>query len=316
MSGSNAPSILRWKGWFGYLPPFPGEIRLIDVAAAVLRFIGENEQRVCLWEGAEFCVDLRDRIQRQMWCGCYEPHVMAALRRILRPGDTFIDLGAHIGYHSYFAAGLVGASGRVFSFEADRTNFQRLRKNLEHFAQATAEHCAVWSGEEKLVFTRSESRKESGWGALAAVRNAPQREHAEVHGVSLDAWSERAKPEAIRAIKIDVEGAELAVLRGANGVLQGMRPILVLEINEPLLRQAGASALMIEELLRGQRYNLNVLSNGPLLPWRAVGEDESVDCVAVPKESGVEKATQRWGSGVSRARVEWGKSTSDKEEDE
>jgi len=284
MNGTNATSIPTWKSWFGSLPSFPGKVRLIDMAAGVLLLTGGNERKVCLWEGAEFCVDLRDRIQRQMWCSCYEPHVTAALRRILRPGDTFVDLGAHIGYHSYLAAGLVGASGCIFSFEADPANFQRLRRNLEGFPQARAEHCAVWSGEENLMFTRSESLKESGWGALASVRNAPEREQVAVHGVSLDFWSERAKPEAIRAIKIDVEGAELAVLHGAKRILQGMRPILVMEVSEPLLRQAGASASMIEELLRSYGYGLSRLSNGPLLPWRAVGKDESVDCVAVPEE--------------------------------
>lgn len=110
-----------------------------------------------------------------MWCGRYEPHVMAALRRILRPGDTFVDLGAHIGYHSYFAAGPAGASGRVFSFEADPANFLRLRKNLEYFPQASPEHCAIWSGEEDLMFSRSESLKESGrglWRACAMRRSA------------------------------------------------------------------------------------------------------------------------------------------------
>ena len=285
------------------LPSFPGKVRLIDAAATVLRFTGQNERKVCLWEGAEFCVDLRDRIQRQMWCGCYEPHVTAALRKILRRGDTFVDLGAHIGYHSYFAAGLVGASGSVFSFEADPANFQRLRKNLQHFPQAILEHCAIWSDEENLMFTRSESLKESGWGALARVRTAPQREQVEVHGVSLDAWGERAKPEAIRAIKIDVEGAELAVLCGAKQVLQSMRPILLLEMSEPLLRQSGASAVVIEELLRNHKYELNRLADGTLLPWTALGRDESVDCVAVPEECGVFKKTHLGRSG---AKVEWG----------
>lgn len=295
MSGINSPSPPRWKSWLGFLPSFPGKVRLITGAAAAQRLLGRSERKVCLWEGAEFCVDLRDRIQRQMWCGCYEPHVMGVLRRILRPGDTFVDLGAHIGYHSYFAAGLVGTSGRVFSFEADPSNFLRLRKNLKHFPQASAEQCAIWSGEESLVFTRSESPKESGWGALARVRDAPNREQIEVRGVSLDVWSERTTLEAIRVIKIDVEGAELAVLRGAQRVLQRMRPVLVLEMSEPLLRQAGASALMIEELLRDEGYSLGRLSNDGLTPWKGVGQNESADCVAIPEECKEIKEMKNWG---------------------
>jgi FkbM family methyltransferase len=266
------------------LPAFPGKLRLIDMAAAALRSIGKNTQKVCLWDGAEFCVDLRDRIQRQMWCGCYEPHVMRALRGFLRAGDVFLDLGAHIGYHSYFAAGLVGPAGRVFALEADPSNFLRLKRNLEAFPYAYAEECAIWSQEGKLIFARSESIKESGWGALASVHNAPEREQIEVDGVSLDAWSEHIGLKAVRAAKMDVEGAEFAVLQGARRVLQQMRPILLLEMNESLLRQAGASSVLVEQLLRTNGYKLHVLSDGSIQPWRALAADESVDSVAIPEE--------------------------------
>lgn len=284
MSGTDSPPIPCWRSRLAALPPFPGKLRLIDLAAAALRSIGRKDQKVCLWDGAEFRVDLRDRIQRQMWCGCYEPHVMRALRGILRAGDVFLDLGAHIGYHSYFAAGLVGSSGRVFAFEADPANFVRLKRNLESFPYAYAEECAIWSHEGKLIFARSESVKESGWGALAIVHNTPEREQIEVDGVSLDAWSERVGLKAVRAAKMDVEGAEFAVLQGAKRVLRQMRPILLLEMNESLLLQAGVSAVLVEQLLRTHGYNLHVLSDGSIQPWRSLAEDESVDCVAIPEE--------------------------------
>lgn len=220
MTGTEPPPISRWRSRPLSLPAFPGKLRLIDMAAAALRSIGKNTRKVCLWDGAEFSVDLRDRIQRQMWCGCYEPHIMRALHGILCAGDVFLDLGAHIGYHSYFAAGLVGPSGHVFALEADPGNYQRLKKNLQAFPYAHAEQCAIWSHEGKLIFARSESIKESGWGALASVHNVPEREQVEVEGVSLDAWSERIGLKAVRAAKMDVEGAEFAVLQGARRVLQ------------------------------------------------------------------------------------------------
>lgn len=240
---------------------------------------------MCLWQGAEFCVDLRDRIQRQMWCGCYEPHVMRALRRILRDGDVFLDLGAHIGYHSYFAAGLVGTTGRVFAFEPDPENYLRLKKNLEAFPYAKAEQCAIWSGETKLTFARSESTEESGWGALARVHHAPEREQIEVESVSLDAWTERSAVKAIRAAKIDVEGSEFEVLQGAQRVLQQMRPILLFEMNESLLLQAGASAAAVKQLLCRHEYKLHTLLDGSPQPWKGMAVNETIDCFAIPEES-------------------------------
>ena len=285
MTGIDSASITRWRSRLALLPPFPGKLRLIDLAAMALRSLGRNDRRVCLWDGAEFFVDLRDRIQRQMWCGCYEPHIMRVLRSILRAGDVFLDLGAHIGYHSYFAAGLVGPSGRVFAFEADPGNYLRLKKNLDAFPYAHAEHCAMWSHEGKLTFARSESIKESGWGALASVHNAPEREQIEVEGVSLDAWTERAGVKAVRAAKIDVEGAEFAVLHGAKRLLQQMRPILLLEMNDTLLQQAGASAVIVEQLLCGFGYTLHKLFDGSFQGWGKTAANETIDCIAMPEES-------------------------------
>ena len=280
MTRTDPPIIPRWRSRLASLPPFSGKLRLINLAAAVLGSIGRNDQKVFLWDGAEFCVDLRDRIQRQMWCGCYEPHVMRTLRGILRAGDVFLDLGAHIGYHSYFAAGLVGPSGRVFAFEPDPGNYMRLKKNLD----AKAEQCAIWSSETKLIFARSELTEESGWGALASVHNAPEREQIEVESVSLDAWTERSGVKAIRAAKIDVEGSEFEVLQGATRVLQQMRPILLFEMNESLPLQAGASAAVLGQLLRRYEYKLHTLLEGSLQPLNGIGANETIDCVAIPED--------------------------------
>ncbi len=284
MSPPKSKQFGRWNSWFASLPDFRGKHLLIDVAAGILRWFGGNQQEVCLWKGAQFSVDLYDRIQRQMRFGCYEPHVMHAMRGILRNGDIFVDVGAHIGYHSYFAAGLVGPAGRVFAFEADPGNFARLKKNLERFPHAVAYHCAAWSREEKLSFERSASAGESGWGSLVRAPNARLGEQIEVQGVSLDGWSKRTGLKAIRAVKIDVEGAELAVLHGAETVLREMRPILLIELNAPMLRQSGASAAMIEQLLRKRGYELRALAEEPRQRWQAVANSESADYLATPQQ--------------------------------
>ncbi len=194
------------KSRFASFPSFPGKLRLIDVASEVARWFGGREKEVCLWEDVKFSVDLADRVQRQMWFGCYEPHVTRALRQLLRLGDTFLDMGAHVGYHSYFAAGLVGSGGHVYAFEADPGNIVRLKKNLESFRQAAVYQCAVWSHEERLLFERSASNTESGWGTLANIRSEHRGEQVEVDAISLDEWTKQSGVKTIRAAKIDVEG--------------------------------------------------------------------------------------------------------------
>src|ERR1017187_6491437 len=63
--------------------------------------------------GAHMRFDLSDLIQRAMYAGIYDPHESAELRSVLRPGDTFVDAGANVGYYSALAASLVGKTGRV-----------------------------------------------------------------------------------------------------------------------------------------------------------------------------------------------------------
>ena len=73
----------------------------------------------------EFDFDLGPGV-RKMHAGAYEIEIVALLRELLRPGDTFVDVGANIGYLSCVAAGLVGPSGRVISFEPAPGCFSRL----------------------------------------------------------------------------------------------------------------------------------------------------------------------------------------------
>jgi FkbM family methyltransferase len=274
----------EWRGRLGALPPFPGELRTLDGAAKVTRWLRGNERAVELWPRAPFYVDLNDRVQRQMWMGCYEPRVSRCLSAILSPGDTFLDVGAHIGYHSYFAAGLVGAAGAVHSFEPDPTVFQRLARNLSSFPWAHAQNAAVWHSASSLEFERSFSSSESGWGALTAVRDFSKGEHMRVNALALDEWENTARPGRIDAIKMDAEGAELSILSGAQITLQKFRPPILAEISAPLLKQAGSSASALVSELARLKYRTFVLEYARFMPFTEIPDYHFVDCLCAPEE--------------------------------
>jgi FkbM family methyltransferase len=233
-------------------------------------------------------VDLGDRIQRQMWCGCYEPHVTRCLRAILRKGDTFIDIGAHIGYHSFFAAKLVEPDGAVLAFEPDPYLYYRLIQNLKSFSHEQAFHAAVWDRDAELTFERSSFAQESGWGTLAAVRDLGRGEHIAVRTVTLDGLVKDKNLKSIRAIKVDAEGAEVAVLDGARTTLHKFRPILLFEVNGIVLQQAGRTGSELLERLAGWGYRVYAItSNGPQR-CESVPDHEITDCLGLPEEQ-VEK---------------------------
>ena len=224
---------------FKALPAFPGKRRLLDWAAGRIIKNGTSELDFLRVPGAPFSVDLRDRIQREMWCGCYEPHITSCLAAILRPGDTFLDVGAHIGYHSVTAALLVGDGGCVYAFEADPANFSRLESNMRTFPWATILQNAVWSHSTSLIFERSSQAGESGWGTLANVRVLGMGEQIAVNAVSLDDWSERTQVDKVSLVKIDAEGSEASIVQGACKFLQRTKPSVIFEVNETVLLQGG-----------------------------------------------------------------------------
>jgi hypothetical protein len=74
-------------------------------------------------------LDLADLIQRQIYQGTFEPRETASVKRYLRPGMTFVDVGANVGYYTALAANLVaGRGGRVVAFEPSPYAFARLKK--------------------------------------------------------------------------------------------------------------------------------------------------------------------------------------------
>jgi FkbM family methyltransferase len=247
--------------------PIPGQGRVVDAIGKMKSWMGGNLGVASPWPGVRFEVDLTDRIQRQMWAGVYAQHVRNCFDVLLQPGDGYIDVGGHIGYHAVAAAHRVGASGWVAAFEADPAMYMRLMRNLEQFPWAQAVHAAVWQSSRTLTFERSSVQYESGWGSLTNVRDLGAGEHVDVRAISLDDWCREGQVTRWDAMKLDAEGAELSILRGAQDSIGQFRPSIVLEINGILLEQAGSSSMKVVEFLQGKGYRLFHLTYRRLEQW-------------------------------------------------
>jgi len=266
----------------------PGQGRLVDGLGRLARWIGGDRAVVSPWPGVRFETDLGDRIQRQMWAGTYEPHVHECFNVLLDPGAVYIDVGGHIGYHAVFAAHRVGQQGHVFAFEADPSVYERLARNLSQFPWAKATNAAVWDSTGSLTFERSSTKSESGWGSVSAVRDFGKGEHVVVPSLALDDWFRNLPLERWDAMKLDAEGSELAVLRGARSSLEKFRPILILEINSVLLEQGGASPSGVAEFLLERQYRLFRLDFRRLEPWDPAKHVDFCDALCLPGERAVD----------------------------
>jgi FkbM family methyltransferase len=260
----------------------PGQGRLVDGLGKLAGWMYGDCVVASPWPGVHFETDLADRIQRQMWAGTYEPHVRACFDALIDPGDVYFDVGGHIGYHAVAAANRVGSAGRIFAFEADPAMYQRLARNLKQFPWAQATHAAVWDHSGTLTFSRSPVAQESGWGTLTEVRDFGNGEHLEVRAISLDDWCRDAHVTRWDVMKLDAEGSELAVLQGAQNALAKFLPIMMIEINGILLKEAGISPAQVADFLTARSYRLFSLSFGRLEPWNLARHGEFSDTLCLP----------------------------------
>ncbi|MGC2753952.1 MAG: FkbM family methyltransferase [Candidatus Acidiferrum sp.] len=159
-----------------------------------------------------------------------EPEVQEVLQQHLRPGMTFYDIGANIGFFSLLAARLVGKEGRVVAFEADPEIAARLREHVARntFGWITVEEKAVWSEPCTVFFARTDPLTSPDRG-LGHVVLAGGEDTIQVSAKSLDDYT-RTQP-APDFLKCDVEGAEVEVFRGAERLLKEKRPGIICEMH-------------------------------------------------------------------------------------
>ncbi|MEM1113640.1 MAG: FkbM family methyltransferase [Pseudomonadota bacterium] len=183
--------------------------------------------------------------------GIWEPYETSLLRRLLRPGGIFLDVGANIGYFTLLAAHWVGPAGGVFAVEPDPANFALLRDNLtlnsllERVVLLNA-GMAERDGETRLYLS------EDNLGDHQLHPDEPGRRSIAVPLVNATAWLE-GRCAQLDVIKVDTQGAEHAVLSGLLPfLLKQQSPFhLLIELTPFSLRAAGTHGRALIELLEG-----------------------------------------------------------------
>jgi len=172
--------------------------------------------------GAEFAGTTLDVIQRYIYYfGTWEPLVSRFIQKQLKPGDVVVDVGANIGYMSLCAAKRVGTEGRVIAVEASRRTFDALRANLDrnHASNVRAVQGAVSDTFGDLTLHSGPE----GNSGMASVVHGFGGTTETVKAAPLSHWLTERDIAEVRLIKIDVEGAELGVLRSIIPILPRLR---------------------------------------------------------------------------------------------
>ncbi len=177
-------------------------------------------------DGFKIATDPKDDlIGRHILAGNYEPEVAGLIREHLRPGMTFLDVGANVGFFSLMAASIVGDKGTVIAVEPSPSNVRLLEISRVLNAFENLEIHAVAADEKMRLLSYS-----------TAFSNGPTNEPADdVERLMLSHMVPSMKIDQIigkRRVdicKIDVEGFEHIALRGASSLLKRHKPIIVSE---------------------------------------------------------------------------------------
>jgi FkbM family methyltransferase len=216
--------------------PLRGSARLLFNSYARTRYQpGESVARVTTQAGDLFDADLSSTLEWQLWAfGHYEPHLAELFGHLVRPGDRCVDVGANVGVHTVRLARLAGRDGEVIAIEPDPDVAQRARRNiaLNGLFNVRVRNAAAGEQAGEMRLYRPSPRDTNRARASLVHHPYLTGPTTTVPVVTIDDVCAGAP---VALIKIDVEGHEAAVVRGATDTIARHAPSIVFEYAPELL---------------------------------------------------------------------------------
>ena len=229
-----------------------------------------------------------DHMSQRIIDGKFETTEISFVRRFLQPGMTVLDIGAHNGFYTLVASQAVGTAGHVYSFEPSPRERAALLKHLRlnRCANVTPQDFAL--GEENTESNLYVANgRATGCNSLKPPVVKYQTSPTPVRVRRLDDWLNEQKLDRVDFIKLDVEGGELGVLKGAKHLLERQpRPTILVEVQDIRTEPWGYKARVIIEHLVQKGYKwFGLLESGS--PTDLDIDQASFDgnFVACPEES-------------------------------
>src|SRR5262249_14717294 len=157
--------------------------------------------------------------------GLWEPNITSWISSSLRRGDSFIDVGANIGYYSLLASSLVGQQGSVVAVEASPKTFSELQTNLT-LNKTNNVRSVNLAASDRIGKVKIFRGHEHNTGLTTVLDYKGFEFECEVAAAPLSEILQPREMKHARIVKIDVEGAELSVVAGMGPIITGGRPDL------------------------------------------------------------------------------------------
>lgn len=264
--------------------PLADAVRRHHYGAGVREVVDfDRDQRMAL--------DLGEHMASQIfWFGSYSRDVLRVVAERLRPGHVFFDVGANIGEVTLAAAKRVGPAGAVYSFEPMEEIHRKLAAHVAANGHANVRRmsCGVSDRAGRSAIYAGSARypdgsQHDGLGTLFAAEGRG-RLVSEVELTTVDEVVRREGLGRLDGIKLDIEGAELAAIRGAADSLERFRPWLVVEVGRDTCRAAGYEPADVLAALPGYRFFR--LARGRDVPVAAADLGPWQNVLCVPSTAG------------------------------
>lgn len=212
--------------------------------------------------------------------GFHEADLVNLFVSLLEDGDTFLDVGAHVGYYSVLASSLVGDRGKVVSIEPTPRTYGLLVENTNSKKNTTTFNVAALNEEKEIEFY--------DYGARYSALNSTDKETSRVIPFRIVGEPIRMKTTTVddlckkngftpTVIKIDAEGAERLILQGMSTVLEKMRPLITVEVaGIRFSEQWGRDSRESIQFLLDKGYEcFEIATDGTIATWTQ--RDDTVD---------------------------------------
>ena len=206
-----------------------------------------------------------------------------ALFLLVKPGMAILDIGSNMGFVALNMAKGVGERGIVYAFEPDPKNFASLQHNINiNLAMPVpvkAFQLALGNSTEKL---KLEVINEKNRGENKITETPATDDYSLVDVVRLDDFVAQQNIQKADLIKIDTEGFEMNVLKGAEATITKHKPILFIEVNDENLKQQKTSAKELISLVASWGYETTSAQTGQVIDSSSKLEGCQFDIICQP----------------------------------
>jgi FkbM family methyltransferase len=197
---------------------------------------------------------------------------VAYLYQTIKPGQTVLDIGAHKGGYLFIMLGLVGKTGKVVAFEPQSRLFNYISKmkRLLNWDNVTIEHIALADKEaETTLFIPTNSVSKKSAPGATIVNYGERNDIGFTENVSTDSIDHYCSTHNIAPdfIKIDVEGSEMNVFKGAINTLTKYKPRIIAEVDKSFVGEA--NVLETVAFLKGLGYNVSFINQTERVPFES-----------------------------------------------